>query len=65
MTLPSVASCDSARMRPPFLAPSRPPKNLKQKTFQKVIDVIYKVFYKRVIFDPRRPKDPFGLIFLE
>ena len=31
MTLPSVASCDSARTHPPFLASSRPPKNLRNE----------------------------------
>ena len=55
MTLPSVASCDSARMHPPFLASLRPPKNLKKETLQKVIDLIRKVIYKSEIFDPWRP----------
>ena len=31
MNLPSVASCDSARAHPPFLASSRPPKNLRNE----------------------------------
>ena len=31
MILPSVASCDSARTRPPCLASSRPPKNLRNE----------------------------------
>ena len=29
MTIPSVASCDSGRTHPPFLASFRPPKNLQ------------------------------------
>ena len=65
MTLPSVASsCDFARSYPPFLASSRSLKNLKKKILQKVIDFIYKVSYRRVIFDPRRPKTPLDLYFL-
>ena len=31
MNLPSVASCDSARAHPPFLASSRPPQNLRNE----------------------------------
>ena len=61
MILPSVASCDFARTHPPFLASFRPPKNLKKETLQKVTDFIYKVTYKRVIFDPRRPQTPLDL----
>ena len=64
MTFPSVASCDFARKYPPFLASSRSLKNLKKKTLQTVIDFIYKVSYKRIIFDPRRPKTPLDLYFL-
>ena len=64
ITLPSVASCDFARTHPPFLASFRSLKNLKKKALQKVIDFIDKVYYKRVIFDPRRPKTPLDLYFL-
>ena len=35
MTLPSVASCDFACKRPPFLVSFRPLKNLKTKTSKK------------------------------
>ena len=35
MTLPSVASCDFARKRPPFLASFRPLKNLTKKPSKK------------------------------
>ena len=64
MILPSVASCDFARTHPAFLASLRPPKNLKKETLQKEIDFIYKVTYKRAIFDPRRPRTSLDLYFL-
>ena len=56
MILPSVASCDFARTHPPFLVSFRSLKNIKRNTLQKVIDFIYKVYYKGAIFDPRRPR---------
>ena len=63
MTLPSVASCDFARKRPPFLASFRPLKNLKKKTLEKVISCISKVLIKSYIFDPRRPRTTLDLYF--
>ena len=50
MTLPSVASCDFARKRPPFLASFRPLKNLNKKNIQKVISCTCKVLIKRNTF---------------
>ena len=63
MTLLSVASCDFARKRPPFLASFRPLKNLKKKTLQKVISCTRKVLIKSDIFDPRRPRTTLDLYF--
>ena len=52
MNLPSVASCDSARTHPPFLASSRPAKDLRNEPW-----FFYYVKYinsirKSPIFDP-------------
>ena len=62
MILPSVASCDSARTHPPFLASSRPPKNLRNEPcfcdYVKHINSIRTIQYLTLF-------NPFGPIFLE
>ena len=64
MTLPSVASCDSARTRPPFLASSRPPKNLRNEHcfcyYVKHINSIH----NSSIFVPFQGGTPLDLYFL-
>ena len=64
MTLPSVASCDSALTHPPFVASSRPPKNLRNEPrffdYVKQINSIRKssIFDGELIFLELNP--PFG-----
>ena len=67
MILPSVASCDSARTRPPFLASSRPPKNLRNEPWFLYYVKQINSIRKSSIFDPFQFSrgDPFGPIFLE
>ena len=64
MILPSVASCDSARTHPPFLASSRPPQNLRNKPwFVYYIKQINSI-RKSSIFDPFQGGTPLDLYFL-
>ena len=65
MTLPSVASCDSARTHPPFLASSRPPKNLRNEPWFVYYIKHINSIRKQIVFDPFQGGGPFGPIFLE
>ena len=64
MNLPSIACCDSGRTHPPFLASSRPPKNLRNEPcffyYVKQIDSIR----KHLILDPFQRGTPLDLYFL-
>ena len=64
MTPPSVASCDSARTHPPFLASSRPHKNLRNEPcfFYYVKQINSK--RKSSIFVPFQGGTPLDLYFL-
>ena len=64
MILPSVASCDSARTHPPFLASSRPPKNLRNEPC--FFHYVKHINSRRTnpIFDPFQGGTPLDLYFL-
>ena len=64
MILPSVASCDSARTRPPFLASSRPPKNLRNEPWFFYYVKHINSIRKSLIFDPFQGGTPLELYFL-
>ena len=64
MILPSVASCDSARTRPPFLASSRPPKNLRNEPWFFNYVKQTNSIRKSSIFDPFQGGTPLDLYFL-